>query len=43
MSNENGKKALIKVIAIAVATFVEYAVTEALECVLDWAGKRKKR
>jgi hypothetical protein len=43
MSRDNGEKALISMIAVAVATFVELAVKEALGRLIDWARARTKR
>jgi hypothetical protein len=43
MSRDSGEKAVVRIIAIAVATFFEYAVSEIMERVFEWARARTKR
>ena len=38
----NGKKAVIRAIAISVATFVELFVTKLIERITAWASARKR-
>jgi hypothetical protein len=43
VSKDNAEKTLIHMLAIAVATFFERAVTELLERAIEWARAQKKR